>query len=179
MTTSIIPIQGYTWPPFIPAFSSSCVLKTVAGMCLQSGDGGNLPWLADCSHPDTHTLIPQQIPAGRDKTRAHPEQSALPCPALPCLGPQDLCSCGSQQGASCTLCLLAGSSGGEKGKALVFPTANSGPHIEKTRSAQVAARKTRQSVMGSVFLAHPHCLWFCDCVSGWKPCLFCSISPLP
>lgn len=83
MTTSIIPIQGYTWPPFIPAFSSSCVLRTVAGMCIQSGDGGNLPWLADCSHPDTHTLIPQQIPAGRDKTRAHHEQLALPCSALP------------------------------------------------------------------------------------------------
>lgn len=77
-------------------------------------------------------------PSGRDGTRAHPEQ-----PAWPCQGPRDLRSCGSQQGVSCTLCLLAGSSGGEKRVDLV-PHANSGPRVGKTRSAQVTARKTGQ-----------------------------------
>lgn len=139
--------------------------------------GGNLPWLADCSHPDMHTLIPEQIPAGRDRTRAHPEQWALPCPALPgAPGPLQL-----QFPARSELHALPARSfvRRREGEGPCLPHGNSGPHTEKTRSAQVTARKTRQSVMGSVFLAHPHCLWFCDYVSGRKPCLFCSISPLP
>lgn len=113
-------------------------------------------------------------PSGRDGTRAHPEQ-----PAWPCQGPRDLRSCGSQQGVSCMLCLLAGWSGGEKRVDLV-PHANSGPRVGKTRSAQVTARKTGQSVMGSVFLAHSHCRsWLCGGVGRQKPCLFRSICPLP
>lgn len=78
------------------------------------------------------------------------------------------------------LCLLTGSSGGGKRKDLVSPMANSGPHGEKSRSAQVSGGKMGQWGTRSVLLLVLPVVRGCvvALVDGSCAYLFC-LSPAP